>query len=187
MYNKYGDDMNLFVIAQIFSLFVFIFEILTLISNDKKKVLIYNTLVNVFSSLQYFCLKAFTGAYAVLVTFLRNFIFSKYRNKNKKIPVYWLIIIVAILIMTNYSTYDGLVSIIPVITVGLYTLALWQNSINRFKVMNMFICFLSAVYSFHYGAYVNVISQIIFIIVSASSYTYNITSKNIKRKKKKTN
>lgn len=177
--------MNLFILAQIFSVLVFIFEILTLVSNNKKKVLVYNTFVNIFSSLQYFCLKAFTGAFAICVTFLRNYIFSKYRNKNKKIPIYWLIILVALLIVTNYATYDGIVSVIPIITVGLYTIALWQNSINCFKLMNMLICFLSAIYSFHYGAYVNVASQIIFILVSAGSYTYNITEEAKKKKRRR--
>lgn len=165
--------MNFFIMAQVAGLIVFIFEILTLISNNKKRILGYNTLSNAFSALQYLFLNAYTGALARLFTFVRNFIFNYYRNKNKKIPIYWLILIIIALIITNIATYDGIISIIPVLTISLYTVALYQNNTNRFRLINMFVFSLLAIYNYHYKAYVGFVSQIIFIIVCAISYTYN--------------
>lgn len=180
--------MNLFYLAQIFGLLIFIFEILTITSNKKKKALLYNTIVNVFSVLQYVCLQAYTGVLGILVTFIRNYILNKYQTKKKKAPIYWLIIMIILLIIANYTAYDGIISCIPILTIGLYTIALWQDNMNSFRLLNMFICFLSAIYNFHYGAYVGFISQIIFILVCAGSYTYNINDdKKKKKKKRKTN
>ena len=179
MYNIYGDNMDyLFVIAQICGALILLFDILCIISNNKKKILIYNTFTNIFTSLQYFFLKAFSGAFSIIITFLRNFIFSKYRNKNQKIPFYWLLIILILLIIFNVATYDGIISLIPLITILLYTIALWQNSIKNFRLLNMFIYSLSAIYNFYYQAYVGFIAQLIFILICAGSYSYNIKKTN---------
>ena len=163
----------IFILAQICGTLILIFEILTLLSNKKKNILKYNTLVNLFSLLQYIFLKAFSGVFAILITFIRNYIFTKYNKLKRKAPMYWLIILLFLLIISNLTAYDGLISLIPIFTVGLYTIALWQDSVDKFKLLNMFICFISAVYNFYYGAYISVATQFILIIVCASSYSKN--------------
>lgn len=173
----------LFILAQICGALILLFEILTLANNDKKKILNYNTLVNLFSLLQYIFLQAFTGALAISITFIRNYIFNKYNNKNKKAPLYWLIILLVLLITFNITTYDGLISLIPVLTVGIYTTALWQDNVDRFKLLCMFTCFLSALYNFHYGAYVSVLTQFILILVCAGTYASNKKNKTKKKKR----
>lgn len=180
--------MKLFYVAQILGGIVFVFEILTILSNNKKKALLYNTSVNFFSLLQYICLKAYTGVLGISVTFIRNYIFNRYQNKKKKVPLYWLIILIILLLIANYTAFDGIISCIPILTIGLFTIALWQNNMNVFKVLNMFTYFLSAIYNFHYGAYVSFVSQIVFILICAGSYTYDISHpKKKRRRKKKTN
>lgn len=176
----------LFILAQICGALILLFEILTLLNNSKKRILAYNTLVNFLSLLQYLFLEALTGAFAISLTFVRNYIFNKYNKKQKKTPLYWLIIIMGLLIFFNIKTYDGIVSLIPIFTVGLYTFALWQDNVDKFKLLCMFTCFLSAIYNFHYGAYVSVLTQFILIIVCAGSYTMNkINEEKKKRRKRK--
>ena len=175
--------MNYFILTQIFGFIVFIFESLTLASKDKKKILKYNTFSNGFYLLEYLSAHAYTGAISILVTFLRNYLFEKYNRKGKRAPVYILLILLVLLIIINYTTYDGLISIIPAITVGLFTFSLWQNSIKNFKLLNMFIAFLSAVYNLYYKAYTGFASQIIFIIICM--FTYDNKSKKKKTKKRR--
>ena len=91
-----------------------------------------------------------------------------------------------LLISFNIKTYDGIVSLIPIFTVGLYTIALWQDNVDKFKILCMFTCFLSAIYNFYYGAYVSVLTQFILILVCAGSYSINkVNEKKKKRKRKK--
>ena len=90
-----------------------------------------------------------------------------------------------LLIIFNIQTYDGIVSLIPIFTVGLYTIALWQDSVNKFKLLCMFTCFLSAIYNFHYEAYVSVITQFILIFVCAGSYSVNKANEAKKKKRRK--
>lgn len=163
----------MFILAQVCGALILLFEILTLLNNNKKRILTYNTLVNSFSLLQYLCLHAYMGAFAISLTFIRNYIFKKYNDKKRKTPIYWLIILLVLLITFNLSTYDGLISLIPVFTVGIYTIALWQDNVDKFKLFCMLTCFLSAIYNFHYGAYVSVVTQFILILVCAGTYTSN--------------
>lgn len=174
-----------FILAQVCGVLILLFEILTLLNNNKKRILAYNTLVNFLSLLQYLFLEAFTGVFAILLTFIRNYVFNKYNKKNKRTPLYWLIILMTLLITFNIKTYDGIISLIPIFTVGIYTLALWQDSVDKFKILCMFTCFLSAIYNFHYEAYVSVFTQFILIIVCASSYSINKANTKKKRKCKK--
>lgn len=163
--------MSLFLFAQVFGIIIFIFEILCIISTKKKNVLIYNTFTNIFSFLQYLFLEAYSGVYAILVTFVRNFIFSKYDKNKKKIPFYWIIIIFILLVITNIKSYNGILSIIPLIVVLLYTFSIWKYNVGYYKIIKMFVHTLLAVYNFYCAAYAGFITQIIFILICAHSYT----------------
>ena len=104
---------------------------------------------------------------------------------NKRTPLYWLIILITLLIIFNIKTYDGIISLIPIFTVSLYTIALWQDNVDKFKLLCMFTCFLSAIYNFHYETYVSVFTQFILIFVCAGSYSVNKANKKTKRRRKK--
>jgi len=170
--------MKLFYLAQLCGVLIFIFEICIILSDTKKKVLKYNTIVNAFSLFQYLFLKAYSGFFAIGITFYRNYILNVYHNKKKKTPFIYLVIVLTLLGISSFFTYKNILSLIPMVTTTIYTLAIWQDNIKNFHLSNMLICFLTAIYNFSCQAYISVFTQIVFIIVSA--LTFNKTKKRIK-------
>ena len=67
-------------------------------------------------AIQYAFLGAFCGSLMNLTCMARNFIFNKY---NKKVPIYWLIIIVILMIIFSLMTYIGIISLLPMFAIYL--------------------------------------------------------------------
>lgn len=171
--------MNYFIIAQIFGLISFIVGTLMIITNKKKNVIIYNTIVNFANSMQYAFLGAFTGALSLVVMTIRNVLFAKY--KNKKIPIIFLFLIIIFEIITFIISYDNLISILPCLSVILFSYGIWQNNIKVTKIVNIIVSLFGMVHDIYYMAYITAFAQLIYITIGIYSYV------KIKNKKKKTN
>ena len=81
-----------FIIAQIIGILALIILMLSFQKNEKKLLLKYQTTSSFLYAIQYIFLGAYTGSLMNLTCMVRNFIFNKYNNK--KVPIYWLIIII---------------------------------------------------------------------------------------------
>ena len=145
---------------------MFVFEMLIILSDKKKNVILYNYIINLLSGVQYYLAQAYTGFLSILVTFVRNYVFEQYYSKKKKTPIVWLILIIIFLIAVQIATYDGIITLLPLITVSLYTYGIWQDDIWIFKVLHLPIYFLSIIYYLYYGILINTITNSIFLITS---------------------
>ena len=117
-------------LAQIFKIIGSIFCLIADKSNNTKKIFLFNSISNLFSSFQYFLLNAITGAISSLLAILRNIVLYKYKNKVKVID---LILYFIIIILFNIFEFDNIISIIPVLLVIIYSTALYTNKILNIK------------------------------------------------------
>lgn len=166
-----------FIIAQIIGIIALIFLAISLKNNNKKKLLKYQMFSSLSYALQYVFLGAYTGCLMNLACVFRNYIFNKY--DNKKIPLYWLIIIIAIMIILSIITYNGPISLLPTIGVILFSTSLWYGKLKYIRLAEFISSCLVIFYNIKVVAITGLIVTIVEIItVSISIYRFDI--KNVK-------
>ena len=156
-----------FIVAQVFGVLVFIAGILSYYKNNTKEVLIYNGISNTLCALQYLFLGAYTGALCCIIATTRNIVFSRFK---KDIPVIYLIIFIAILLLTNFKLVNNVVDVIPIINVFIYSIALWTKDIFSIKKMSLIACIDGVVFNLYKGAYIGVVYEIVFSCAVVKSY-----------------
>ena len=147
-----------YIFSQIFAIINYATLIISYQIKDNKKILIYSTIGCSFSAVSFYLLKAYTGCTMASLAVLRNILFmldNKYgRGKN----IYTLLFIILSLIVRTVFTYDGLLSLLPVIATLLYTISVWVDDNALYKKLGIptEICWLS------YHIYLFSIAGIIF-------------------------
>ena len=170
--------MYIIIIAQVIRIIGSIFGILGDRSNDPKKLYLFNSIYNVMAGIQYFLLHAITGGITSVLTLVRNVLLYKYK---KKLPIIVLIIYLLLTICLNLTAYDGIISLIPIALVTIYTTGLYLDDIKKFKICTIIVCSLEIIYDYHYNAYVGIFFCILDIILVIISFK----QMNKKKKKKK--
>lgn len=148
----------MFICAQLIGVLVFIF---TLVGSSKltaKEVLKYNALTNFLAIIQYVLLGAYSGAICSFVAGIRDIIFTKYK---KKIPLYILLIYIALVILINYSFIHNVFDIIPVINIIVFAIALWSKEIMSIKIVGIYTCVSGVIYDFKERAFAAVVKELI--------------------------
>lgn len=146
-----------FILAQLFGLFALIILIISFNTKNKKRLLKYQIFSCLFYGLQYLFLKAYTGFLMNIVCMIRNYLFYK----SKKIPIYYLIIIIILIIVLGIISYKDIFSLLPLIAVILYTVALFKGNTKIIRIMELICCILYLLYNIKVQAYIGVISTII--------------------------
>lgn len=153
-------SMNL-IIAQIIGVLAILTFAISPHQKTKKRVLVWETISNIFYALQYLFLGAFSAAATNFIGIIKNLIFYQYTNKDKKIPLPLLILYITIIIIAGIFTFNNILSIIPIVLSILVAYGVWQNNLKvyRFIYLISTICWL--IYNFIVGAYVGVIGNFI--------------------------
>lgn len=146
-----------FIIAQILGLFALIVLLISFSKKDKDKLLKYQIMSSLLFGLQYLLLNAITGFLMNIVCMIRNYIFSKY----KKIPIYYLIIVIILMVTLGLISYRDYYSILPIIAVVLYSIALYKGKTTIIRIVELISCSLFILYNVHVQAYVGLLSTII--------------------------
>lgn len=147
-------------------------------TSNKHKIFLYNGLSNLFCGIQYALLQAFSGAICSLLALLRNLIFAK----KKHISVFTLLIYFIIIILCNITSFTNIISVIPVLLVIIYTMALFSKDVLKIKIAVLINAFLEIIYDYYYSAWVGIIVCIIAIIVVLISIYINYIRKDMRRK-----
>lgn len=148
-----------FLIAQIIGLIAIIVLLISFKKNNKEHLLKYQIISSLLYAIQYFFLKAYSGGFINLICALRNYIFNHY--KEKKIPLFWLIMILLLLIFFMSLTYIGWISMFPMIGVVMFSCALWIGDLKLIRLIEFLANILIAIYNIYVGAYTALIAVII--------------------------
>ncbi len=166
------------LVAGIIRVIAAFFDILAASASSTKKIYIFNGIYNFLLGVQYYLLNAIAGAISSFAAILRNIIFHKHSGPSS---IWALILYLIVVAVINIPAYDGLISILPIIMVYIYTVALYKADVMGIKHTVIFTCALEIIYDMYYHSYVGVVVCAINIIVVLISIA------KIKRRQLKTN
>lgn len=168
--------MYIIIVAQVIRIIGSIFGILGDRSNNPKKIYLFNSIFNLMAGIQYFLLNAITGGITSVLTLVRNVLLYKYK---RKLPIIVLLIYLIITAILDLTAFDGIVSLIPILLVTVYSIGLYLDNIKIFKICTIIVCSFEIIYDFYYNAYVGIFFCVLDIILIIISF------KDLKKKKKK--
>jgi len=166
--------MNI-ILAQVVGIIGFYLNINSTLKTTKNKVLLYNGLANIASTIQYLLLGAFNGAICCFIATIRNLVFAKYKNN---IPIYVLITYILIVIPLNLIGYDGILSLLPTFNIIIYAIGLYQKNIGTLKIITIIISTTGMIYDICNLAIVGAISQACAMISGTMGYLKYKKEKN---------
>ena len=106
---------------------------------------------------------------------IRNYIFNRYKNK---VPIYCLIIIILIMISFSILTYSGLISLLPMIAVVLYSFALWYGNLKIIRITEVISCSLFIIYNIKVSAITGLIATFIEMLAAIIAiYKFDIKNR----------
>ena len=74
-------------------------------------------------------------------------------------PKWILFVFIALVLLFGIITYDGLISLLPIIITVLYTYAFWQNNLNVARIIYIVAAIIWIYYNYEVGAYVGIIGN----------------------------
>ncbi len=164
-----------FIIAQIIGIIALIILMISFQKNTKRKLLTYQIVSSFLYAIQYFFLKAYTGFFMNFTCMIRNYIFNRYKNK---VPIYCLIIIILIMISFSILTYSGLISLLPMIAVVLYSFALWYGNLKIIRITEVISCSLFIIYNIKVLAITGLIATFIEMLAAIIAiYKFDIKNR----------
>lgn len=132
----------------------------------KSKVLFFQLIASVLYSIQYFILGAYTAVATNITDMIKTIVFLNYSKNEKKIPIYYFIIYAIVIIILGVFTINSIISSIPVIAALLFAYATWQNNMKLYRVLNLLVILMYAIYNLYFGAYVSFIGSVIQFVSS---------------------
>jgi hypothetical protein len=119
----------------------------------KGNAIIFNGLMNLFAMIQFILLSAFSGAFIKLSNVLRNIVLYILNKKGKATPIWLAILFVCMAITGGLLGWKNWFSILPIIGVSAFTMALCQKNMTIIRGTNLFTLSCWLVYNLVTGAY----------------------------------
>ena len=163
----------------IFSVLAFLFLVISLCINNRKKSLIVQSLNCLCEALYNFVISAYTGAVLGLINFIRSFIYISKDKINKVIYIVILIFFESIIIINCVMTWQGFISIFPTIGSFIRTYCLWQSNMKLVRLSGITTGVFYGIYYLYYQSFFMVLGDIILIITGI----YAIWVNDIRKKK----
>ena len=116
-------------------------------------------IANGIYGIEYLLLGAFSAASMNFLSFLRLLVYYFYTLLNIKISKWILFVFIALVLLFGIITYDGLISLLPIIITVLYTYAFWQNNLNVARIIYIVAAIIWIYYNYEVGAYVGIIGN----------------------------
>ena len=154
----------MYIVANIVGALAIIIWTMSIQNKDKKNILIYQIISNIFYSLQYFLLNAFTAGMTNLLSMFRCLVFYFDEKKHGKISKFSFIIFALIIIIIGIVTYEGPISLIPIVGGLLYMYSIWQSNLNITRYIFIIAAIILTYYNFKVRAFVLVLGNILDII-----------------------
>lgn len=149
------------ILAQVLASFAILFWVISILLKNKKNILLMQVIANGIYGIEYLLLGAFSAASMNFLSFLRLLVYYFYALLNIKMPKWILFVFIALVLLFGIITYDGLISLLPIIITVLYTYAFWQNNLNVARIIYIVAAIIWIYYNYEVGAYVGIIGNIL--------------------------
>ncbi len=181
-----------FIVSQCFFALGYIFSFLYIFFNVSRKTILYCGIIfNLASAIGFLLLYAWTGAIMNVLGALLNFIYI-FKNKNKFFSSPVIPIIFEILFLVGgILTWQGWLSILPIVANVIYGISLWFDKEYVIKLLNLIVNIIYIVYHGFLLSYVSIIGTGISIVLGIAyliwGEKYTKFIKNIFSKKNEKN
>ncbi len=142
----------------------FLFLISSFWLKKKRKILFLQIFAHIFYTVHYYYLNALSGTIISIVNIIRSAIFS-YKDKYKILSSnITFILFVLVYTIIGILIYDGLISLLPILAVLIYTITSFYG--NKKSIVQSFILcsLLWIVYNFYSKSYIGIFNETIMII-----------------------
>ena len=153
-----------FILAQVFALLSSTCLLISFWQKKRNKILFFQILDSTFDVLQYLLLGAYTGGAISLLGATRAYCFSKTTNKK------FLYLFLGLYIVASLVTFDGAISLIPLLAALIYTIVVWNKKERNIRLYSIFVFILWLIYDVLVGAYVNAITDIVLIVSNIMAF-----------------
>lgn len=155
------------VLAQVFGLLSLLFMSLSYISKDKEAYLKKQIVANVLYGLQYLCLFALSGFITSVISSIKTILFHNEHKKKGSISLCLLLVFEVLYLISGILSYNGFISLIPVIISIIYTWASWQPNLKITCIVGIVVGLMWVTYNASVGAYIAIFSGVIESVSSA--------------------
>ena len=166
-----------YVIAQIIGFIAFLFSLVAYHKSKKNKILGNMIISNVLNLIHYLLLGAYSGCITKVLAIIRdNFIILKDKNKKLSSNIY-LILFILIYIIASIFTYNGIISLFPLMAALIYIIFIWNGREITIKKVAFATYFLWLIYNIFVLSIPGIITNIVSII---STFIAIINYKKVK-------
>ena len=158
--------MNRFIVSQIFGVLSAVSMVLSSWLENRKRIFFFLTLDNTFCFIEYFLLRAYTGAFTNVIGLLRLFLFNM-KGRNKFFKTAWpLVIVIVLYTIVSILTYDNWTSLFPSLASIFYAFVLWQDKERNIRIGSSIMLLSWLIYNLLVGAYIGALSEGVMFISS---------------------
>ena len=171
-----ADTEDEYVIAQAYTIIMYILMGSTYYLKKRKNILVINFLATVSIALAYILLNAWTGFAMCIVSTIRNLVLIADEEKNgikKEITKKDIIVLISFYLIAAISaifTYDGFLSLLSVFATMLYTYSVWQNKVLIYKLCGIPVGILWIAYNIYIMSLFGIILESILLVFSTIGY-----------------
>lgn len=165
------------IVAQIIGFIAFFISLTAFHRKEKKNILGNMVIANLINLFHYLLLGALSGCITKLLAIVRD-CFIIYKEKNKKLSKkIYLFIFIVLYILASVFTYDGIVSILPLLAALIYIIFIWNGNELTIKRVGFYTYFLWLTYNIFVFSISGIISNVVSII---STFIAIINYKRVK-------
>ena len=165
----------MFIVAQIFGVFVIISNVIAMQMKNKKHIIFMFILANLFSAINFILLQSYSGALICIFAIAQTFINKLFKDKNIPKTIIGIYIIVSILLGT--LTFKTFIDVLPIICSILYSFTIIQDKERNIRKITFVNIVLWIIYDIVCQAYTAAISDTI-MAVSTTIGIYRFDYKN---------
>ncbi len=161
--------MILNIIIILFGLVAIFFWIISLQEKRQYKIIYLQMFANLFYAIEYLLLGVLSASAMNFVSTVRCYLFYTKKKERRKVPKVWLIGFISLLLILGIITYNGYLSLIPIIITMFYTIASYLKKSKWIRIVVLLAAFIWIYYNYIVGAYVTIIGNVLEIASSSIS------------------
>ncbi len=151
-------------LAQIIGAFAILFWVVSVHGKKQYKILFLQALANLLYTFQYILLGVFPAASMNICSCFRSYIFYRKRKEDKDISNVWLLFFIFLIILVGGITYNGYLSLIPIIITLFYTVSSWMKESTWIRIVFLVAAFVWIYYNYKVGAYITIVGNIFEVV-----------------------
>ena len=154
----------LYILAQIIGFIAFFVSLIAYHRKDKKNILINMITANIINLFHYLLLGAYSGCITKLLAIFRDCFIIFKKNCNNFLNYFYLLFFIILYIIASIFTFNGILSILPLLAALIYTIFIWNGNELRLKKIAFICYFIWLIYNIFVMSISGIVSNVISIV-----------------------